>query len=197
MALRSALFVLGGARFVDEVAAPLLVRVGQAWVDGALTVAHEHAVSAVLRRVLDELGRGLDVPADAPVIVVATPSGDRHEFGALLAAATAAAAGWRVVYLGSDLPAADIARAARQAGSALVGVSVGRSGGAGERTWRQLARGSGWARRRRPGAAAAARRGRSRDRTRRVASGAGDGGSGVIMSAGAGRAAPLRPAPCA
>lgn len=122
--LRSALFQLGSARFIDDVVAPLLDRVGQAWVDGALSPAHEHAVSAVVRRVLDELAGGLDMPADAPAIVVATPAGDRHEFGALLAAATAAGAGWRVVYLGCDLPGAEIARAAAQAGAGLVALSV-------------------------------------------------------------------------
>jgi len=36
----------------------------------------------------------------------------------------AAAAGWRVAYLGADLPAADVAAAARDAGARVVALSV-------------------------------------------------------------------------
>jgi methylmalonyl-CoA mutase cobalamin-binding subunit len=45
-------------------------------------------------------------------MVVATPAGQIHEFGALLVAATAAIEGWRLTYLGADLPAEDIVEAA-------------------------------------------------------------------------------------
>jgi methylmalonyl-CoA mutase cobalamin-binding subunit len=69
---------------------------------------------------LGELG----VADDAPVFLVAGPAGDRHEMGALLAAAAAASEGWRVLYLGTDLPAADIAEAARAGGARAVGMSV-------------------------------------------------------------------------
>jgi cobalamin-dependent methionine synthase I len=56
--------------------------------------------------------------------VVATPSGQHHEIGAMVAALAAALAGWRVTYLGPDLPAADLARAAREVGAAAVALSV-------------------------------------------------------------------------
>jgi cobalamin-dependent methionine synthase I len=44
-------------------------------------------------------------------MVLATPAGERHEFGLLLAALLASAHGWRVVFLGGDVPAAEIALA--------------------------------------------------------------------------------------
>jgi methylmalonyl-CoA mutase cobalamin-binding subunit len=47
-----------------------------------------------------------------------------HEVGALMAAVTAAAEGWRVTYLGIDLPVAEIAKAAIQKEAAAVGLSV-------------------------------------------------------------------------
>lgn len=52
---------------------------------------------------------------DAPVVVVGTPVNQFHELGALLAATTASSDGWRVVYLGANLPADELARAARYA----------------------------------------------------------------------------------
>jgi methanogenic corrinoid protein MtbC1 len=57
-------------------------------------------------------------------LVVATPVGQVHEFGALLVAATAAAEGWRVTYLGTDLPAEDIAEAAARTRARAAALSV-------------------------------------------------------------------------
>jgi methylmalonyl-CoA mutase cobalamin-binding subunit len=47
-----------------------------------------------------------------------------HEFGALLAGLVGVGAGWRVVYLGADLPAAEIARAVRDTGARVLTVSL-------------------------------------------------------------------------
>jgi methanogenic corrinoid protein MtbC1 len=58
------------------------------------------------------------------VILVTTPAGQLIELGALLVAASAAAEGWGVVYLGADLPAADIAKAAAQLGARAVAISI-------------------------------------------------------------------------
>ena len=59
-----------------------------------------------------------------PGLVVATPCGQRHEFGALFVAAAAATQGWRVTYLGTDLPAADIADVARSTGASGIAISL-------------------------------------------------------------------------
>jgi methanogenic corrinoid protein MtbC1 len=56
--------------------------------------------------------------------VVATPTGQIHEFGALLVAATATTEGWRVTYLGADLPAEDIAEAAVRTRARAVALSI-------------------------------------------------------------------------
>jgi methylmalonyl-CoA mutase cobalamin-binding subunit len=57
-------------------------------------------------------------------MVVSTPAGQWHELGALVATATAAAQGWRVTYLGPNLPADDIAAAATQTGAKIVALSI-------------------------------------------------------------------------
>ena len=122
--LRGAVLSLGAPSFLDEVVAPLLRRIGTAWHAGELGIAHEHAASVVVRRMLGWLVEFAAVPDDAPRAVVACLAHERHELGAALATATAAHAGWRVFNLGPDLPAAEIAAAALRQKADVVGVSI-------------------------------------------------------------------------
>lgn len=85
----------------------LFEEIGTRWESGSLTVAQEHAASALIRNQLAVLMRAISGNGSGPVAIVGTPAGERHEFGALLAALTAARAGWRVIYLGPDLPAGE------------------------------------------------------------------------------------------
>ena len=102
------------SQLVASVLAPLLREVGAQWADGRLTIADEHAISALLRSELGAQLRTFRPAADAPIAVVSTPAGELHELGALLAAFLAAASGWNVRYLGPNLPASEIAEAARR-----------------------------------------------------------------------------------
>jgi len=122
--LRRAAVHLPLATLTDEVVVPLLAEIGVRWTRGHLGPAQEHAASAVVHRILGDIVRSCAPLPDAPAIVIATPMGQRHELGALLVAANAAAAGWRVTYLGADLPAAEIARAAESVGANVVALSI-------------------------------------------------------------------------
>lgn len=122
--LRAAVFSLGVLEYLEAVAGPLLRRIGDAWHAGEIGIAHEHAASAAMRGTLEWLIDSLPVERNAPAVVLACPVNERHELGAMLAAGAAAQAGWRVIYLGADTPAGDIAEAARQHGARVVGVSV-------------------------------------------------------------------------
>ncbi len=122
--LMRAVVKLSAPVFVAEVVGPLLERVGELWAAGDLRPAQEHVVSTAVRQVLDWLLGRYEAPASAPLLVAGTPSGELHEFGAMLAAVVAADAGWRVLYLGPSLPASEIAGAAERAGAAVVAVSV-------------------------------------------------------------------------
>jgi len=122
--LRLAAISLPVATLMEQVIAPLLSQVGARWHQGTLRAAHEHLASVSARRVLYWIASEAGPSDGAPVIVVTTPAGQVHEIGALLAAATAATEGWRVVYLGPDLPAEDIAAAATQTGARAVALSV-------------------------------------------------------------------------
>jgi DNA-binding transcriptional MerR regulator/methylmalonyl-CoA mutase cobalamin-binding subunit len=122
--LRRAAARLGLDQFVTDVAAPALRRIGEEWHAGRLSPAHEHLASSIFHDIIaDQLRVARPDPA-GPVIVVATPQGERHVNGALAVAAIAAVSGWKVVYLGADLPAADIATAARSSGAVIVALSL-------------------------------------------------------------------------
>jgi MerR family transcriptional regulator, light-induced transcriptional regulator len=109
---------------LEQVIAPLMERIGELWQEGVLRVAHEHLASAVIRTSL-ELLRGTSlVPPSAPGLIATTPAGQMHEIGALMAAMTAASDGWRVAYLGPNLPAVDIAAAAQHHQTRAVALSI-------------------------------------------------------------------------
>lgn len=93
---------------------PLFEEIGDSWAQGRLTAAQEHAASAILRNQLAMLLRLYPGPPGYRCVVVGTPKGEWHEFGALLVALVAGSHGWRVVYLGANLPAGEIAAAARR-----------------------------------------------------------------------------------
>jgi methylmalonyl-CoA mutase cobalamin-binding subunit len=97
---------------------------GDRWHDGTLSPAHEHLATAAVRRLLGWLTDQYAPAADAPALLVTTPAGQWHELGAALVAATAAATGWQVVYLGPNLPAAVIADAAAVRHVRAVALSV-------------------------------------------------------------------------
>ena len=122
--LRRAAWVHGSTVFLDVIATPLLRRIGDEWHAGRLTFAQEHLASATLPAVVAEVVRAVGRGADGPLLLIATPTGERHALGALLASAAAAAEGWRVTFLGPDLPAKDIALAAAATGARAVGLSV-------------------------------------------------------------------------
>lgn len=122
--LKRAHVALGIQGLLQRVAAPLARALGELWRDGGLTAAHEHFATAVLRSYLARAARPFAAGTGEPVLVVATPSGQLHEVGALLAASLATNVGWQVVYLGASLPAAEIAGAAIQNGARAVALSL-------------------------------------------------------------------------
>src|SRR6185369_2194498 len=69
--LADALLALGVRDFVRDVAAPLLVEVGERQADGRLTIADEHLVSGIMRNLLSALVR-MRAVGTGPAIVLAT-----------------------------------------------------------------------------------------------------------------------------
>ena len=100
---------------VRDLFLPSLREVGDRWRAGEVSIAQEHFATAFLRErllaVLVGLGFG---PVHAPRVVCACVAGERHDGGLLGLAARLAIRGHRVVWLGSDLPAEEVVRAADQ-----------------------------------------------------------------------------------
>lgn len=114
--------------FVHEIALPLMREAGERWHRGSWSVAQEHMLSAVLRTVVAGVARLEPAPDAASRLVFATPEGEQHEFGILVAAMLASGSRLGVVYLGASLPPGEIAAAVARTGPAAV--VMGLTGGA-------------------------------------------------------------------
>lgn len=123
-ALRRAAVVMGMPVFLETVAAPLLRKVGDEWHAGRLSPAHEHLVTSSLHEIVVAMMRVFTQRPGAPTVLVATSAGERHVIGAALVGAAAALEGWNVLYLGGNLPATEIADAARSKGVRVVALSI-------------------------------------------------------------------------
>ena len=122
--LKRAGTTLGAQGVLHRLAAPLTQTLGDLWREGKITAAHEHFATGHLRAFLAHLAKPFGGNQSAPTLVVATPSGQLHEMGALLVGALAANLGWNVTCLGASLPAAEIAGAARQKRARAVALSL-------------------------------------------------------------------------
>lgn len=122
--LQRSAVALGQRGLLERFVSPLARRIGELWAEGTFTAAHEHFASNELRHYLLRGSRAYSESANAPLVIVGTPSGQLHELGAAIVAATARDLGWRVIYLGPNLPAADIANAAVHNKAKLVALSI-------------------------------------------------------------------------
>ena len=122
--LGQAAVAFGQHGLLERVIAPLAQKVGELWRDGTITAAHEHFASAVIRNYLLHTSKPYAANGAAPVLVVGTPAGQLHELGAVMVAAAANDLGWRVIYLGTSLPAVEIAGAAIQNRARAVAMSI-------------------------------------------------------------------------
>ena len=109
---------------VHRLVAPLTQTLGDLWREGKITAAHEHFATGHIRAFLANLAKPFGGNESAPSLVVATPSGQLHEMGALLVGALAANLGWEVTCLGASVPALEIAGAARQKRARAVALSI-------------------------------------------------------------------------
>ena len=114
---------LGSLDFVQHRAAPFLQWVGEAWASGTLHVRHEHFASACLGDFLRTVRGPLDDRATGPIVALATLPDELHGMGLQMAAVVFAAAGWRVLMLGTNTPVDQIVAVAREAPIAAVAFS--------------------------------------------------------------------------
>lgn len=98
--------------FVQDIVAPMAVRVGEAWADGRLQVFEEHLFTETVSRVLRH-GIASFPPGLAPTVLLTTAPDESHALGLLMVESMLALHGARCVCLGTGTPVAAIARAAQ------------------------------------------------------------------------------------
>ena len=122
--LRRAALTHGSEVLLDRILPKFLRAIGKRWHAGEISVAHEHHATATVRRVIDWTTDAWAPALSAPKLVVATPPGELHELGALLASAAAMSEGWRVIYLGANMPADLLLNAAHRVGARAIALSL-------------------------------------------------------------------------
>ncbi len=120
-------FPLG--RIFDRLIGPVMHRIGQGYLRGDLSIGDEHRMTQAMRDVLVTLSAAGDLTMKSngtvkPVAVVGCARGEVHELGALMVRLVLEAAGWRVMYLGLNVPTEEFAAQQTKHGAALVCVSI-------------------------------------------------------------------------
>lgn len=91
-----------------------MVEIGRRWHDGELPTTTEHFASSYIHGRLRSLLSLSGQHRRSPGVVVACAPHDQHELGALMLAVMLRRNGYRVTYLGANVPVADLADLAAQ-----------------------------------------------------------------------------------
>ncbi|MCB9759050.1 MAG: MerR family transcriptional regulator [Alphaproteobacteria bacterium] len=112
--VRQQLVGLSFQQRLDGVYLPMLREVGRLWAEGEVSIAQEHFASAFCREqmiaMFHVLGGG---PEAGALAVCAGIPGERHELGLIAVAVKLALLGFRVDYLGLEVPVGDLVRVGR------------------------------------------------------------------------------------
>ncbi len=118
-------------RFVDQGIRGFMARVGEEWRQGRLQVGEEHMATQVVHEALLRLRYGWGHPGappttpreQRPVAVVGAMEGDQHDLGALAIRVLLEREGWRVYYLGANVPVEEFSSIQQAQGASLVCIS--------------------------------------------------------------------------
>ena len=111
--------------WLQNIVMPLMEGVGRRWSQGKLRIVHAQRASEVVHA---NLVRMLDCPVDHGAqqlcLLVTTPSGQHCCLGALAVSLIAQDHGWHPVFLGTNLPAEEIAAACSLLGPKVLALSI-------------------------------------------------------------------------
>lgn len=91
-----------------QVFSPCLVEIGEAWYTGRIRITTEHFASSFLRGKLLSLLQAYPSRRNAPHILIGCAPTEQHELGSLMLAVLLRSHGFRVEYLGPDIPLEDL-----------------------------------------------------------------------------------------
>jgi len=109
LALSRAFALFSPEMVATEVLQKGLAEVGKGWYNGDVSVQQEHFASALSIQRLEMLIAASAPPTRAERILVASAQGDYHVFSPLLLTYLLRRRGWDVIYLGANVPAAELA----------------------------------------------------------------------------------------
>ena len=115
---------LGPLDFLNTCVAPVIREVGDAWQNGRLEIRHEHFFSERVSDLLRSIRLPFEERAAGPLVVCASLPGEPHALGLQMAALVLAVAGCRVLFLGTEVPVAQVASLAKDLNARAVAVSV-------------------------------------------------------------------------
>jgi MerR family transcriptional regulator, light-induced transcriptional regulator len=92
-----------------EVLVPTLRQIGESWYRGEIRVTTEHFASAYLRGKLLSLLQAYPSRRSSPLILIGCAPMEQHELGSLMLAVLLRSEGFRVEFLGPDIPVEDLA----------------------------------------------------------------------------------------
>lgn len=121
--IRGVLVREGLDRFVLGAGRAIVNAVGDAWDAGAIGIWHEHYFSAAFQALLNTALAHV-AEGNGPRVLFATPSGERHGLGLLMARALFAARGAACIVLGEDIPTSEIIACADRCDVDIVALSV-------------------------------------------------------------------------
>lgn len=117
--LDDALAAFGVESFVGDLILPVLADVGRRWERGELEISHEHFASNLIRGRLLALGR-LWGRGSGPLALLACAPGEQHDISLLSFGVLLRSYGWRILFLGADVPVATVRDAAQIVAPAVV-----------------------------------------------------------------------------
>jgi methanogenic corrinoid protein MtbC1 len=108
-----------------DVFQPALYEVGARWEANRLTVAQEHMATAITQYVMAQIYEAPDNRNTGKGTVVLTGvEGELHNIGAVMVSDLLETSGWRVRFLGTNLPTPSILTVIRDSGPSHVGISA-------------------------------------------------------------------------
>ncbi len=116
---------MGVAGLYQRVIAPAMWRIGELWEQGAISVADEHLATALTHQTMAGIyGPSLGHKVKPGRILMAAVEGEQHALGLRMAADVLELAGYETIYLGADVPTADLLQAVAARSPDLVGLSA-------------------------------------------------------------------------
>jgi len=108
--LSSAILALGLENVIVKIVFPFLYNVGFLWQTGAITPAHEHFISNIIRQKLIVAidGQEPNYKENSKKYLLFLPENELHEAGLLFSNYIIQSRGQKVIYLGQNIPIADV-----------------------------------------------------------------------------------------